>query len=373
MRIAEVSPLFERVPPAQYGGTERIVSYLTETFVEMGHEVTLFASGDSLTSARLIGTYPNALRGDPRNPDAVAQHFMMIEEVFRRSPEFDVIHFHTDFLHLPFLRRQPVRAVTTLHGRLDLPDLVPLYREYTENCVVSISDAQRAPLPWLNWQGTVYHGLPRELYAPSPSRKKYLAFLGRVSPEKGLGAAIEISRLSGIPLKVAAKVDVNDRAYYDTVIAPLLARSPHVEFIGEITDAEKGKFLGEALGLIFPIDWPEPFGLVMIETMACGTPVVAFGRGSVPEIIDEGVTGYVVSGVAAAVAAVENLADFDREACRRTFELRFSRERMARDYLRLFERIIKVSAEPVRIPRGARGRHHPTERPVLRTGELVAG
>src|SRR3954447_5710201 len=270
MRIAQVAPLYESVPPKLYGGTERIVSYLTEELVRQGHDVTLFASGDSVTGARLVAPCERSLRLDPRCVDPLAHHLVLIEEVFRRAEELDVLHFHIDYLHFPVSRRLRVPHVTTLHGRLDLPDLVPLHREFRGMPVTSISDAQRAPLPWLDWQGTVYHGLPGDLHHLVDEPGDYLAFLGRVSPEKGLDHAIEIARRAGLPLRVAAKVDPADVAYYEEVIQPLLAQ-PHVEFLGEIGEEEKQGFLGNARAVLFLIDWPEPFGLVMIEAMACGT------------------------------------------------------------------------------------------------------
>jgi glycosyltransferase involved in cell wall biosynthesis len=340
LRIAQVAPLYESVPPKLYGGTERIVSYLTEELVRQGHEVTLFASGDSVTRARLVAACPRSLRLDPGCVDPLAHHLVLIEEVFRRVDDFDVVHFHIDYLHFPVTRRLPVPHVTTLHGRLDIPDLVPLHREYQGMPVTSISDAQRAPLPWVNWQGTVHHGLPADLHCGIDEPEAYLAFLGRVSPEKGLDRAVEIARRAGLPLRVAAKVDRADLAYYEETIKPLLDQ-PHVDFVGEIGEAEKQRFLGNALALLFPIDWPEPFGLVMIEAMACGTPVVAFRRGSVPEILDEGETGFVVSTIEEAVAAVDRLDEISRRGCRAAFERRFTAPRMARDYVRIYRQQIE--------------------------------
>src|SRR5262245_38064019 len=308
LRIAQVAPLYESVPPKMYGGTERVVAYLTEELVRLGHEVTLFASGDSQTSARLIAPCSRALRLDPDHRDALAQHLVMIEEVYRRADEFDLIHFHVDFLHFPASSRHRFPHVTTLQGRLDLPDLALLYETYPEMPVVSISNAQRKPLPWLNWQATVYHGLPAHLHDCQEEPEDYLAFLGRVSPEKRLDLAIEIARRAGLPLRVAAKVDSADSDYYEAVIRPKL-RESDVEFLGEIGEREKRTFLGRARALLFPIDWPEPFGLVLIEAMACGTPVIAFRRGSVPEIVDHGESGFIVASVEEAVEAAQRLPE----------------------------------------------------------------
>jgi glycosyltransferase involved in cell wall biosynthesis len=376
MRIAQVSPLYERVPPVQYGGTERIVSYLTEELVRAGHEVSLFASGDSITAARLIASCTQSLRTDSRVVDALPYHLVMLEQLYRRLDEFDLIHFHIDYLHFPITRRYNPAHLTTLHGRLDHGDLVPLYKEYDGMPVVSISDAQRAPLPWLNWRGTVYHGIPVDLYRMGQGRGGYLAFLGRVSPEKGLDRAIEIAGRVGMPLKIAAKVDKADRNYYVEIIAPLLQRSPWVEFIGEITDAEKEAFLGEAAALLFPIDWPEPFGLVMIEAMACGTPIVAFRRGSVPEVMKPGLSGYVVDSTEEAVLATKKALSLSRPLCRQTFERFYSSARMAQDYLALYHRVLETRIallEYSEYARRFRGRHHPAEGSVLRPGDVVAG
>jgi len=349
MRIAHVAPLFESVPPTSYGGTERVVSYLTEALVEAGHEVTLFASGDSVTRAHLVACSPRALRTDKDCVDHMAHHVRQLELVFRHAHRFDLIHFHSDFPHFPLSRRAGVPHVTTLHGRLDIPDLIPLYREFSDMPVISISNAQRRPLPWLNWQGTVYHGLPPDLYGLGTGAGRYLAFLGRISSEKRVDRAVEIAKRVGMPLRVAAKVDRADRSYYDAV-APVLAH-PVVEFVGEIGEAEKREFLGNAAALLFPIDWPEPFGLAMIEAMACGTPVIAFHRGSVPEVVDDGVTGFVVESVEEAVAAVERLPLLDREAVRGTFERRFTIPVVAEAYLAIYRRLIRRRAEPP-IPAG---------------------
>ncbi len=375
MRIAQVSPLYESVPPQTYGGTERVVSYLTEELVRQGHQVTLFASGDSVTRAELVPAWPRALRLDPGGADQLAPHLLLLEEVFRQAGRFDVIHFHVDYLHFPFSKRHPHPHLTTLHGRLDVPELPALYHAYPRMPVVSISDAQRRPLPWLNWLGTVRHGLPADLHAFRAGPGDYLAFLGRVSPEKGLDRAIEIARRGGLPLKIAAKVDRNDRVYYEDVIEPLLG-GPGVDFVGEVGGQDKDDFLGRARALLFPINWPEPFGLVMIEAMACGTPVIAFPCGSVPEVMEDGVTGFVVPDVDRAVEAVGRVAGLDRWRCRAVFEERFSAARMARDYLALYERVAagdgrrrsaryhgmaRAPREPERLARKSR----PKESPAL--------
>ncbi|HEX6998759.1 MAG TPA: glycosyltransferase family 4 protein [Gammaproteobacteria bacterium] len=336
MRIAQIAPLAEAVPPRLYGGTERIVSYLTEQLVRDGHEVTLFASGDSRTAAELVPGWPRALRLDPAVRDPIPYALMSLDDVRRRAHEFDVLHFHIDMLHFPLFRDVAARTVTTLHGRLDLPDLAPFYDKFAEFPLVSISDDQRRPLPRANWLATVHHGLPVDLLEPGRRPGGYLAFLGRISPEKRPDLAIEIARRAGLPIRLSAKVDAVDREYYEARIKPLL-RLPGVEFIGEIGEAQKSDFLGNALALVFPIDWPEPFGLVMIEAMACGTPVIAFRRGSVPEVLEDGVTGYIVDGVAEAVRAINRLHWLDRVAIRRRFEQRFSAARMARDYVALYE------------------------------------
>ncbi len=338
MRIAQVAPLYESVPPKYYGGTERVVSYLTEELVAQGHEVTLFASGDSMTKARLVAPCRRSLRLDKTSVDHLAHHILMLEQLFQRIEEFDAIHFHIDYLHFPLSRRCAHRHVTTLHGRLDLPDLVGLYQEFLDIPVVSISNAQREPLEWVNWQGTVYHGLPLDLYAFRERPGSYLAFLGRISPEKRVDRAIEIAKRVGMDLKIAAKVDKVDREYFEAVVEPLL-RHPNIDYIGEIGEGEKDEFLGNAYALLFPIDWPEPFGLVMIEALACGTPVVAYNRGSVPEVLESGTTGFVVTGLEDAVTAVRQVERIDRRVCREVFETRFSSPRMARDYVAVYERL----------------------------------
>ncbi len=337
MRIAQVAPLYESVPPKLYGGTERVVSYLTEELVKMGHDVTLFASGDSRTEARLIPIVKNALRLSGCK-DPIAHHILMIEEVLKRAREFDIIHFHIDNLHFPMIRRIQTPALTTLHGRLDIEDLKPLYREFRELPFVSISNAQREPLAWINWQGTVYHGLPEKLYRFHPKKGKYLAFIGRISPEKRPDRAIRIAEETGIPLKIAAKVDKADKEYFETMIKPML-KSPLVEFIGEIGEKEKDEFLGNAYALLFLIDWPEPFGLVMIESLACGTPVIAWNCGSVPEVIEHNKTGFIVNSMEEAKKAVEQVEKLSRRTCRRAFEKRFSSQRMAKDYLRIYRKL----------------------------------
>lgn len=341
MRIAQVAPLYESVPPRLYGGTERVVSWLTEELVRLGHDVTLFASGDSVTNARLVPACPQALRLDPQCKDAMPHHILMLDRVLGAAADFDLVHSHVDYLHFPLSRRiAEVPWLTTLHGRLDLPDLVPLYREFREQPLVSISDAQRAPLPWANWLGTVHHGMPRQSLRFSHGEGKYLAFLGRISPEKGVVDAIQIAQRSGLPLKIAAKVDQADVGYYENDVKPLLGLSG-VEFIGEIGHPEKNAFLGNAAALLFPIDWPEPFGIVMIEALACGTPVIAYRRGSVPEVIEDGVTGFIAADTDGAVDAVKSLREIDRKACRRHFEHRFTDERMAREYLALYQQLVR--------------------------------
>jgi glycosyltransferase involved in cell wall biosynthesis len=339
MRIAQVSPLYESVPPQLYGGTERVVSYLTEELVRQGHEVTLFASGDSRTAAELVPACERALRLDPKVIDGFAHHVLQLERVQQRAAEFDVIHYHVDYAHFPFSRRCLTPSVTTLHGRLDLPDLAALYREFADMPLVSISDAQRAPLPDAGWVATVQHGLPPDLYPFSAEHDGYLAFLGRISPEKRVDRAIQIAGRVGLPLKIAAKVDRADEEYFVSRIEPMLG-APGVELVGEIGDAHKGEFLGRAAALLFPIDWPEPFGLTMIEAMACGTPVVAFRRGSVPEVMAHGESGWIVESIEGACRALERLESLPRERCRRVFEERYTARRMAADYLAVYAQII---------------------------------
>jgi glycosyltransferase involved in cell wall biosynthesis len=338
MRIAQVAPLYESVPPMCYGGTERVVSYLTEELVRQGHDVTLYASGDSRTEARLVPVCERSLRLDAACTDSLSHHVLMLERVVQDAAQYDVIHFHVDHLHFPLSRRISTPSVTTLHGRLDLPELVPLYREFAERPVVSISAAQRAPLPGIGWRGTVHHGLPMDLHQFRRGPGGYLAFLGRVSPEKGADTAVEIAQRTGMHLKIAAKVDRADRRYFEERVQPLLPGST-AEFVGEIGEEEKGEFLGNAKALLFPIDWPEPFGLVMIEALACGTPVIAFRRGSVPEVLEDGVTGFIVDGVDDAVRAVARIDELSRARCRAAFERRFSASRMAHDYLAIYRAI----------------------------------
>jgi glycosyltransferase involved in cell wall biosynthesis len=316
-----------------------VVSYLTEELVRLGHQVTLFASGDSVTRARLVAPCPQALRLGGKCVDPLAPHLVMLEQVDREASRFDLIHYHVDYLHFPYSRRRRHAHLTTLHGRLDLPDLPCLYEEYPAEPVVSISDAQRRPLPWLNWVGTVYHGLPTDLYTFRPQPGQYLAFLGRFSPEKGVDRAIAIARGAGLKLKIAAKLDKGDRDYFKEEIEPLL-NLPLVEYVGEIGGPEKDQFLGNASALLFPIDWPEPFGLVMIEALACGTPVIAWPEGSVPELMEEGVTGFVVQSVTEAVQAVGCIETLSRQRCRQVFEQRFAAARMAQDYLAVYRRLL---------------------------------
>jgi glycosyltransferase involved in cell wall biosynthesis len=344
MRIAQIAPLFESVPPQLYGGSERVVSYLTEELVKQGHHVTLFASGDSVTSADLVPCTPRALRLDAAVRDPVPHYILMLEKVRDRAHEFDILHFHIDYLHFPVFRTIAARTVTTLHGRLDIPDLRPLYRTIDDMPLVAISKAQRRPLPIANFVATVHHGMPIELHRPTfEPRERYLAFLGRICPEKRPDLAIQIARACGMRLKIAAKVDKVDERYFHDVVAPLL-NGHGVEFIGEIDEGTKTAFLGEAAALLFPIDWPEPFGLAMIEAMACGTPVLAFGNGSVPEIVDEGITGFIVSTIDEATRALPHVLALDRRAVRRRFEERFSAARMARDYVRVYRALLSKSA-----------------------------
>lgn len=337
MKIAQVTPLYEAVPPRLYGGTERVVAHLTDALVELGHDVTLFASADAETRARLIPVRDQAIRLDPEPLKSdLAAHMSMLAEVLERADDFDVIHFHTDMVHFPFFRDLADKTVTTLHGRLDLKDLPNVYAHWPEFGLVSISDDQRRPLPAASWKATVHHGMPGELYRFSPRSEGYLAFLGRISPEKRPDRAIEIATRLGKPLKMAAKVDAADKTYWDSAIRPLVEHNPLIEFVGEIGDDRKSAFLGGAEALLFPIDWPEPFGLVMIEAMACGTPVVAFRCGSTPEIIEDGATGFLVDTMDQAIAAARQAGRLDREAIRARFDLRFSATAMARRYLDVY-------------------------------------
>ncbi len=338
MKIAQIAPLIESVPPRLYGGTERIVSYLTEELVNLGHDVTLFASGDSITSADLVSCCTRALRLDPAVKDAIPHLMVMIDKVRERVEDFDILHFHVDLFHFPLFRSLAGRTLTTLHGRLDLEDLKPFYFRFGEMPLVSISNDQRKPLPHANFVATIQHGIPAGLHQPSFDRGSYVAFLGRISPEKRPDRAIRIARAAGVPLKIAAKVDKVDEEYFRTAILPLI-KGPEIEFIGEINEREKTKFLGEAAALLFPVDWPEPFGLVMIEAMACGTPVLAFRCGSIPEVIDNGVTGRVVESEEEAVVALGEVLTYDRRTVRQKFDERFSATRMAKDYVSAYHRL----------------------------------
>jgi glycosyltransferase involved in cell wall biosynthesis len=336
MKIAQIAPLMESVPPRLYGGSERIVSYLADELVRLGHEVTLFASGDSVSRANLVPCVPMALRLDANVRDVIPYYMLMLDRVRELADEFDILHFHIDQFHFPLFRPIAERTVTTLHGRQDLHDLKPLYVGFCEMPLVSISNSQRRPVPTANFVATVQHGIPAHLHKPTYQPKGgYLAFLGRISPEKRPDRAIQIAREVGIPLKIAAKVDKVDEAYFRSTIEPLLDL-PGIEFIGEINERKKTEFLGEAQALLFPIDWPEPFGLSMIEAMACGTPVLAFNCGAVSEIIDHGVTGVIVETMAQAIDALPAVLALDRRAVRRTFEERFSATRMAKDYLQVY-------------------------------------
>jgi glycosyltransferase involved in cell wall biosynthesis len=347
MRIAQIAPLFEAVPPRLYGGTERIVSYLTEELVRQGQDVTLFASGDSVTSARLVSTTPGALRLNPDAGDALAHHFILLKRLREMQHQFDVVHFHTDYLHYLLVGEDFQPHLTTVHGRQDLPELACLHESFPDMPLVSCSQAQQLHRPAAGWLGSVYHGLPSQLYRPLPQRDEYLAFIGRISPEKRVDRAIEIAGRCGRVLRIAAKVDNVDLAYFDTCIRPLLAL-PHVEFLGEISDPDKNEFLGRAHALLFPIDWPEPFGIVMIEAMACGTPVIAWREGSVAEVIDPGKSGYIVSSLEEAVSAVERCAELAPKTVRRVFEQRFTATHMALAYRDIYAKVIaRRTAAPV--------------------------
>ncbi len=349
MRIAQVAPLFERVPPSAYGGTERIVSYLTEGLIARGHDVTLFASGDSQTTAQLVPGCERALRGTELEHWSVQYHVCMLDEVCGRSTEFDLIHFHCDTLQLPLARRLATPSLTTAHGRLDLAGIAHCLRHFAGHPHVAISDDQRRSRPELSWLGTVHHGLPPDLHTPVETSGEYLAFLGRMSPEKGGIAAVEIARGAGLPVRFAGKLDAHDRSYWAAHLLPLFERG-EVEFVGEIGGDVKDRFLGGARALLFPIDWPEPFGLVMIEAMACGTPVIAFRRGSVAEVVEEGVTGFIVDDVAGAIAAVARLGELDRRVIRRRFEARFTCDRMIESYLSLYRELTERGATHARDP-----------------------
>jgi glycosyltransferase involved in cell wall biosynthesis len=348
MHIAQIAPLTEAIPPKLYGGTERVVHWLTEELVALGHDVTLFASGDSRTSAKLQAPWPRALRLDGSVRDPNALHMLMLERVRQQADDFDFLHFHLDYYPFSLFSRQPVPFVTTLHGRLDLPEHQPLFATFPSAPVISISDAQRRPLPQAGWVRTVYHGLPAQLLSPLPVKQQYFAFLGRIAPEKGVDRAISIARQCGMPLRIAAKVDKVDREYFDEKIRPLLDGS-NVEYIGEITDAEKSAFLSAAIALLDPIDWPEPFGLVMIEAMACGTPVIAFNRGSVPEVVDDGLTGFIVEDEKGAIGAVDRLPQLSRQKIRKHFEKRFTARRMAQEYLAVYRSLSERTSRPLHL------------------------
>ncbi len=344
MRIAQLAPLAESVPPKQYGGTERIVSYITEELVRLGHEVTLFASGDSETSARLEPMCSEGLRKANGVSNPQAPFTLMLEKTFSSADQFDLFHSHLDFLAFPLARRCGTPVLTTLHGRLDLPELKPIFAEFLDCPLISISDAQRKPLPWANWQQTIHHGLPEHLYSFHPASSGYLTFVGRLTPEKRPDHAIEIAKRAGMPLKIAAKVDPVDREYFRTIIEPLLS-DPLVEYVGEITDREKNDLIGNAAALLAPFDWPEPFGLVFIEALACGTPILAYRRGSVPEIVHDGQTGFICETVDQMVQAVPRISTLDRQQCRSVFEQRFTVQRMVQDYLCAYENLIVQQEE----------------------------
>ena len=347
MKIAQIAPLIESVPPPLYGGTERIVSCLTEELVRLGHEVTLFASADSITSAELAPCCNHALRLDDTVRDIIPHYILMVDKVRERADDFDLLHFHIDLFHFPLFRSLEARTLTTLHGRQDLSDLKPFYHRFSKMPLVSISAAQRKPLPHANFVATIHHGIPADLHRPAFERGSYLAFLGRISPEKRSDRAIRIAQRAGIPLKIAAKVDKVDEAYFRSEILPLIDGQA-IEFLGEINDKQKTSFLRDAAALLFPIDWPEPFGLVMIEAMACGTPVLAFRCGSVSEIVEDGVTGKVVESEDEAIAALPELLSYDRRAVRKRFQERFTAARMARDYADLYRTLMTV---PVTYPK----------------------
>jgi glycosyltransferase involved in cell wall biosynthesis len=348
MRIAQVAPLTEAIPPKLYGGTERVVYWLTEELVALGHDVTLFASGDSQTSAKLEATWPRALRLDGAVRDPNALHMVMLDKVFQHADDFDILHCHLDYYPFSLFAQQPTPFVTTLHGRLDLPEHQPVFNNFSKIPVVSISDSQRRPVPQARWVRTVHHGLPENLLRPSGRKPEYLAFLGRIAPEKAVDRAIRIAQRVGLPLKIAAKVDKVDQAYFESEIEPLLSL-PGIEFIGEIGDHQKADFLSGAIALMVTIDWPEPFGLVMIEAMACGTPVIAYNRGSVPEVIEDGLTGFIVEDEIGAVGAIDRLSQLDRGKVRQRFEQRFTARRMAEDYLRVYRSLADNARPRLRI------------------------
>jgi glycosyltransferase involved in cell wall biosynthesis len=348
MHIAQIAPLTEAIPPKLYGGTERVVHWLTEELVALGHQVTLFASGDSCTSAKLEAFWPRALRLDGSIRDPNALHMAMLEQVRRRAGEFDFLHFHLDYYPFSLFARQRTPYVTTLHGRLDLPEHQPVFDTFSDAPVISISNAQRRPLPQARWIKTIPHGLPERLLMPQSVKPSYFAFLGRIAPEKRVDTAIRVAEHCGVQLKIAAKIDRADRDYYDEQIKPLM-NSRYVDYVGEITDHEKSAFLSGAIALLVPIDWPEPFGLVMIEAMACGTPVIAFNRGSVPEVVEDGVTGFVVEDEAGAIGAVDRLSHLSRQTIRERFEQRFTARRMALDYLAAYRELTDSTAPRLRL------------------------
>jgi glycosyltransferase involved in cell wall biosynthesis len=376
MRIAQIAPLYERVPPKLYGGTERVVSYLTEELVRQGHDVTLFASGDSRTSAKLVRCCDMALRLNPSVREPLVYHLIMLEELRQRIDQFDVLHFHIDILHAPLIRAFADRTLTTQHGRLDLPDLTPFYGVFRDLPLVAVSHDQRRYLRHANWVSTVHHGLPHHLLAFQPKADGYLAFLGRIAPEKGPNRAIEIAARSGMPLKIAAKVDRVDEVYWEQQIRPMVESHSNVEFIGEISESEKAEFLGGSAALLFPVDWPEPFGLVTIEAMACGTPVIAFRRGSVPEIVTDGVSGFIVDTVEEAVAAVRRVATLDRAKIRAEFERRFTAERMAHGYLEIYQGVAAARTKSALV-RGLKTKkakeRYPLQIPSQKSTEHLAG
>jgi glycosyltransferase involved in cell wall biosynthesis len=364
MKIAQVAPLIESVPPRLYGGTERVVSYLTEELVRLGHDVTLFASGDSITSAELAPCCTRGLRLDLTVRDIIPHFMMMIDKVRERAEQFDILHFHFDLFHFPLFRSLAARTLTTLHGRQDLSDLKPFYSRFGEMPLISISNDQRKPLPHANFVATIHHGIPPALHQPSVAHGGYLAFLGRICSEKRPDRAIRIARAAGIPLKIAAKVDKVDEDYFRNDILPLI-EGPGVEFVGEINEREKTKFLGEAAALLFPVDWPEPFGLVMIEAMACGTPVLAFRCGSVAEVIEDGITGKVVNSELEAIAALPEILSYDRRAVRRRFEERFTAARMAKDYVGSYRRLLKTRTSGAKLRKvDLNGGHGSTPLPI---------
>jgi glycosyltransferase involved in cell wall biosynthesis len=351
MRIAQVAPLTEAIPPKLYGGTERVVHWLTEELVALGHDVTLFGSGDSRTSAKLEVVWPKALRLDGSVRDPNALHLVMLERVRQKCDEFDFLHFHLDYYPFSLFSRNSTPFVSTLHGRLDLPEHQPVFTTFSSVPVISISNAQRRPVPQANWVRTIYHGVPEKLLVPKPAKPKYFAVLGRIAPEKACDRAIRIAKRCGIPLRIAAKVDKVDQAYFEEVIRPLLD-PPHIEFIGEISDREKSAFLSGAIALLVTIDWPEPFGLVMIEAMACGTPVIAFNRGSVPEIIDDGLTGFIVEDETSAVGEINRLSELNRQSIRARFEERFTARRMAKDYVSAYRDLMKGATPRLKLVGG---------------------